>query len=72
VDPLAGERRFVLVRLPTGHRATGTDLRRRAWELDSRGSAVHLYIYVTDRYSIGPSPMPFLERIADGLTDGQT
>jgi len=33
---------------------------------------VHLYIYVTDRYSIGPSPMPFLERIADGLTDGQT
>ena len=42
------------------------------WELDSRGSAVHLYVYVLEDSPIDSTPMAYLEEIADGFTAGQT
>jgi hypothetical protein len=42
------------------------------WELDSRGSAVHLYVYVLEDSPIDSTPMTYLEEIADGFAAGQT
>jgi hypothetical protein len=42
------------------------------WELDSRGSAVHLYVYVLEDSPVDSNPMTYLEEIADGFTAGQT
>lgn len=42
------------------------------WGLSYRGSVVHVYVYVSDRYGVGVDPMTSLQRIADELARAGT
>lgn len=58
--------------LPPGTEPREPSFEDGLWSLESRGSAVHMWIYISDGYVIGPDPASFLERIADGIADEGT